>query len=492
MQESESRFSSRFALLASMLGIAVGTGNIWRFPRIAAQSGGDRGSGAFVVAWVVCLLSWSVPLIIAEYAVGRVGRRGIVGSFAAVAGQRLAGLGAFVGLVAVGIMFYYSVVAGWCLYYLAHSVTSALPSSAAEADAIWEGLQGGYAPVLCHLLAIGGCGLAVYRGVSSIERVNQILVPTLLLVVAISVIRALTLPGAGAGVAFLFAADWPSLAEPQVWLEALTQNAWDTGAGWGLIITYAAYMRRRDFVVKNAVATGVGNNLVSLLAALMVFSTVFAVLGAELDRGEILKVMQESGPASTGLTFIWMPQLFARMAGGRLLAILFFLGLSFAALSSLISMVELAARVLVDAGMRRTRAVPLVLAVGFLLGLPSALDTTVLTNQDFVWGVGLIISGAFVAVAVVRYGAEKLRTGVLDSIQGDWRIGRGWQVTIALLVPLQALTLLVWWMWKSATEYAPDSWYNPLDPFSVATCLLQWGVGLLVCFLVARRLLGRT
>jgi NSS family neurotransmitter:Na+ symporter len=444
-----------------------------------------------LVAWVICLVTWSVPLIAAEYAIGRLGRRGIVGSFAAVAGQRLAWMGAFVGLVATAIMFYYSVVAGWCIYYLAHSTVASLPSSTGEAQAVWEQLQGGPAPVLCHLLAIGGCGLAAYKGVASIERVNQVLIPALLLVVVISVIRALTLPGAGEGVRFLFSPEWSSLTRPHLWLEALTQNAWDTGAGWGLILTYAAYMRRRDYVVKNAIATGVGNNLVSLLAALMIFSTVFAVLGAELDRSDVLAVMKDSGPASTGLTFIWMPQLFARIAGGRWLAILFFLGLSFAAISSLISMVELAARVLVDAGLRRQHALLLVTTVGFALGVPSALDVNLLSNQDFVWGVGLIISGALVAVAAVRHGVAKLRTEVLAKVTGDWRLGRGWDFMIAVLVPLQALALLGWWMYLSATAYAKDSWYDPLDPYSVASCVTQWSLGLVICVAVARMLVRR-
>jgi NSS family neurotransmitter:Na+ symporter len=245
-------------------------------------------------------------------------------------------------------------------------------------------------------------------------------------------------------------------------------------------------MRRRDFVVKNAVATGLGNNLVSLLAALMVFSTVFAVLGADRSQGQVLGIMQSSGPASTGLTFIWMPQLFARMPGGSVLAVLFFLGLSFAALSSLISMVELSTRVLRDVGLSRARALALVLGVGFALGLPSALNTEVLGNQDFVWGVALMISGAFVAVAVGRHGASRIRREILERIEGDWRLGRLWDVAITWGVPLQALALLGWWMYLSATTYAPDTWFHPFDPYSVATCVTQWGLALGVCVLVQR------
>ncbi len=475
----------------SVLGIAVGTGNIWRFPRIAAQNGGEGGAGAFLLAWAVCLATWSVPLIVAEYAMGRRARKGVVGAFVHVAGENAAGLGAFVGLVATAIMFYYSVVAGWCVFYLGQSLTTALPTSTDAAMGVWDGLQAGPWTVGLHAVAMSTCGLGAWRGVASIERVNNVLVPTLLVVVLISVVRALTLPGAEEGLSFLFTPDWSTLGRPKVWLEALTQNAWDTGAGWGLIVTYAAYMRRQDFVVRNAVATGVGNNLVSLMAAVMVFSTVFAVLGPGMSQREVLEVMRASGPASTGLTFIWMPQLFARMEAGSLMATLFFLGLTFAALSSLLAMIELATRVLVDVGVPRRRAIPLVTGGGFLLGLPSALNVDFLGNQDFVWGVALMISGLFIAVAIRKNGAERMRREVLDDVPGDWRLGRGWQTLISWVVPVQAILLLGWWLWLSATAYAPDTWFDPFDPYSVATCGLQWGAGLVLCLLTGQWLARR-
>ena len=103
-------------LLLSVLGIAVGTGNIWRFPRIAAQSGGEEGAAAFLISWILFLFLWSVPLIVAEYAMGRFTRRAPVGSFVKIAGPKFAWMGAFVSFVATAIMFYYSVVAGWCRF----------------------------------------------------------------------------------------------------------------------------------------------------------------------------------------------------------------------------------------------------------------------------------------------------------------------------------------------------------------------------------------
>ena len=472
------RFSSRLGMLLSVLGIAVGTGNIWRFPRIAAQNGGDEGAGAFLIAWILFLFLWSIPLIIAEYALGRKSRKGVIGAFIRTAGPRFAWMGTFVAFVATAIMFYYSVVAGWCVYYFFSTVTQSLPTSVESATSIWDGFQSGGLPILFHAAAIGLGTMAVWKGVSSIERVNRVLIPTLFLIVLICVVRAVTLPGSGAGLAFLFTPQFDLLLRPSLWLEALTQNAWDTGAGWGLILTYGAYMQRQHGVVKNAYITGIGNNIISLLAATMIFATVFAVLGAEMPKSEVLGVMKSSGPASTGLTFIWMPQLFAKMEFGRTLAVLFFLGLAFAAFTSLISMIELATRVLVDAGVRRTRAIAAVGIVGFILGVPSAMHLGFLGNQDFVWGVALMISGAFVAAAVIRFGPERFIREVISTTDNDWQVGTIWARLIKYAVPLQATILLVWWLYLSASAYAPDTWYDPFEPYSVMTCLVQWGTAI--------------
>ena len=490
------RFSSRWALVLSILGIAVGTGNIWRFPRIVAQNGGDGGAGGFIVAWVVFLLVWSLPLIVAEYAIGQRARRGVVGAFAALSGGRLTWMGAFVGFVAAAIMCYYAVVTGWCAYYFATSAGGTLPVDVASAEASWEAFQASHLPagLLVGVMALGG--LVVAKGIGAIERISLVLLPALLAIVLLAVVRAVTLPGAGAGLAYLFTPDWSVLAEPRTWLEALTQNAWDTGAGWGLILTYAAYMQREHGVVRNAVLTGVGNNTVSLLAATMIFGTVFAVLGGQgLGTPEILDVMRESGPASTGLTFIWMPQLFAQMPFGKPLAILFFLGLSFAAFTSLVSMIELSARALVDWGVARTRAAWGVAAAGALVGLPSALNLDVLGNQDFVWGVALMLSGAFVAYLVTQYGTRRLRDDIATA--SDWRLPGVWDALVRWAVPFQAVVLLGWWMWQATTAGfvgVDGRWWDPLNPYSLMTCLVQWGVVLVALVLLNRwmtRRLGR-
>jgi NSS family neurotransmitter:Na+ symporter len=228
-----------------------------------------------------------------------------------------------------------------------------------------------------------------------------------------------------------------------------------------------------------------------MLAALMVFATVFSVLRTEMSmtQPEVLEIMRNSGLASTGLTFIWMPQLFARMLFGRPLAILFFLGLTFAGFSSLIAHLELSTRVLIDAGLKRSRAIVIVTAVIYLLGVPSAISLKVLKNQDFVWGYALIISGALAALAVARYGAGRLRKEELLANENDWKLGRWWDVVLVGFVPLAAMTLLVWWL---VQEAKPGQWYNPLDPTSVMNCLVQWFVVLSILILMGRWLARRS
>ena len=477
------RFSSRTGLILSALGIAIGTGNIWRFPRIVAQNGSDQGAGAFLVAWVIFLFLWSVPLIIAEYAMGRKARMGVVGTFAAFAGRRLAWMGSFVAFVAEAITIFYSIVVGWCIYYFVYVLTHSLPDTADVAMSVWETYQSSVWPLVTHALVMLLGGIAIWRGIGSIERINKILVPALLIIIILALVRALTLPGAGEGIAYLFTFDWQQLSHPKIWMEALTQNAWDTGAGWGLFLTYGAYMKHKHGITKNAVITAVGNNTVSMMAALMIFGTIFAVLRTEMGLAteEVLAIMRTSGPASTGLTFIWMPQLFARMFLGAPVANMFFLGLSFAGFSSLIAQLELPTRVLIDSGLKRPTAILMVIGISYLLGIPSAINLGFLANQDFVWGLALMISGAFVTFAVLRYGITRLREEELTVVSDqDWILGSWWDKILGAFVPVAAGTLLLWWLYLSATIYSPDDWYNPFRPFSVMTCFVQWGIALAI------------
>lgn len=468
-------FSSRTAMMLAMLGMAVGTGNIWRFPRIAASNGG----GSFLVAWVVFLLLWSIPLILVEFAAGKASRSGPIGAFTKLAGKGTSWMGAWVAFVATAIMFYYSVVMGWTLRYLYGAVTGTVPTTACEPGAagcvgpqqFWDGFIGSPWPVVTHALAIGLAVVVVLRGVQGIERAARILIPSLLVLVVALTVRAVTLPGASAGLAFLFTPNWSDLANADIWLEALTQNAWDTGAGWGLITAYAIYMKKREDTTLNAFVLGFGNNSVSLLAGIMVLCTVFATLPNAAT--EIV------GAGNEGLTFIWVPQLFGLMPGGSVFMILFFLALVFAAWSSLIAMIELASRVLTDAGMARKKAILIVGALGFGLGLPSAIWIEVFRNQDWVWGVGLMVSGLFFAILVMRHGVDRFRTTLVNSDGSDLVIGRWWNVVI-YLVAVQAVVITVWWLLQAINTDDLRASFTLFSEFNVGTVLIQWALALSV------------
>jgi NSS family neurotransmitter:Na+ symporter len=469
------QFGSRWGLVLATLGMAVGTGNIWRFPRIVASNGG----GSFLVAWVVFLLLWSVPLMIVEFAFGKRAGRGAVGAFERLAGHGAGWMGGWVALCATAIMFYYSVVAGWCLRYLWAALAGELDRQR-PAD-FWSGYAGSPTALVTHALALSLAVVVVWFGVRGIERVAKLLIPSLAFLVVILAIRAVTLPGAVGGLEFLFRPDWAALGDVRIWLQALTQNAWDTGAGWGLILTYAIYMRAREDIPLNAFLIGFGNNSMSLLAGIMVLCTVFAINPGARD--EIV------GAGNEGLTFVWMPQLFAQMPAGRFFMVLFFLALSFAALTSLISMIELASRILMDTGMPRRRAVGWVAGAGLVLGVPSALSLRFLHNQDWVWGVGLMLSGLFFALGARRFGLERLRREVVNADGCDLPVGRWWSFLVAVVVPVEAVVLMLWWLWE-ARGWDPGGWLDPLRPESVGTVLLQFGIAL-AALIWANRWLGR-
>ncbi len=529
-------------MMVAMLGMAVGTGNIWRFPRIAAANGG----GSFLVAWVVFLLLWSVPLLLVEFSMGKATRYGTIGAFIRLIGQKFAWMGAWVAWTATAIMFYYSVVAGWTIRYFWAGLTGELEGEIP--GALWANYAGTGWAVLTHAIAMGLGVFIVARGVRGIERAAGILIPSLFVLVVLLAIRAVTLPGAGGGLAFLFTPQWEDLGNARIWLEALTQNAWDTGAGWGLALTYAIYMRPREDTALNSFMLGFGNNSVSLLAGIMVICTVFAVgptmatriaatpagfdqaitaypgLAPQLEAGlqaldpeavrqrfglvitedeipgffanaaipvetrlEIARATEALdaetvtnavlGSGNNGLTFIWVPQIFATLPLGRWLTVLFFLALAFAALSSLIAMIELATRILVDGGMTRRRAITLVGSLGFLLGVPSAISMTVFDNQDWVWGVGLMLSGFFFAFAVIRYGVRRFREQFVNTPDSDIRIGAWWDVAMYLVL-VQAAVLMAWWLYQAVDFEDPGATFALFSAFNVGTVLIQWAIAL--------------
>jgi len=166
-------------------------------------------------------------------------------------------------------------------------------------------------------------------------------------------------------------------------------------------------------------------------------------------------------------------------------ASMFFLALSFAAISSLISLIELTTKTFIDFGFERKKAVIIVGTLGFLLGIPSALSINIFTNQDWVWGVGLIISGAFIAFAILRYGADKFRIDLINGDSSDIKIGKWYNFIIKYLIPFQAILLLSWWLISSVSW--DSEWWNPFHTENAGTCIFQWSIVLFVFILLNKK-----
>ncbi len=478
-------FSSRWTLILATLGMVVGTGNIWRFPRIVAKNGG----GSFLIAWFIFLILWSIPLLISEFAIGKKVRMGTVGAFISIMNPKYAWMGAFIGFCTTAIMFYYSVVMGWCLKYFTLSLIGVFHSGSTQE--IWNGfIQSRWQPSLFHVLAISLGAWVVLKGIKNgIEQANKILIPLLLLILITAAIYSLGLPGAVEGLNFFFTPSLEKLLDHRLWLEALSQSAWSTGAGWGLILTLAVYMKKNEDVVLNSFLAGLGNNAASLLVGLTIFSAVFAIAPQlSLDP---MQIVQETGPANTGMAFIWMPQLFAQMPMGTLFAVIFFLALSIAAMTSIIAMLELGTTNLLDAGISRTKAVTAIWVLAILFGLPSANDMTVFENQDWVWGLGLLVSGFFFALAIIHYNPKRFRQELINTEDNDIPIGAWYDIIIRFVIPTEFIILLAWWFYQAMTSYEPKAWWHPFRTFSVGTCIFQWSVIIIFFILVNRKIVAK-
>jgi len=390
-------------------------------------------------------------------------------------------MGAFVGFCSMGIMFYYTVVMGWCIKYFLRGVFAGPLGE--DSQRYWELFNSSYQPIIYHFISISIGAYIIYRGVvKGIERANRLLIPSLFFLLIIAVIRSLTLPGAVKGLNFLFSPQWNMLLDYKVWLQALTQSAWSTGAGWGLLLTYAVYMKKREDVVLNSFIVGFGDYTASLIAALAIIPTAFALL----SQADAEAAMQSD---NLGLTFIWIPRLFNHMPAGSFFMSLFFLALTFAALSSLISMIELATRIFMDAGMLRRKAIAFVAIGAFFLGLPSAISLGFFNNQDWVWGIGLMISGMFFALAVIKYGVSRFRNSLVNVEGNDVKLGKWWEIVVSFIIIVEFGGMLIWWFYQAVINN-PGSWWNPFETSSLGTCFFQWGI-VLILFIIFNKWLAK-
>ncbi|MCI6618539.1 MAG: sodium-dependent transporter [Prevotella sp.] len=323
-------FGTRIGVILATAGSAVGLGNIWRFPYMTGQNGG----AAFILIYIGCVLLLGIPGMVAEFIVGRHS-----GANAARAYKRLAGgrpwqivgyLGVFTSMIIFG---FYSVVAGWCLQYLYVSLTGQLHGNAEFVRTYFETFStGALMPVFWTVVFILLTHMVVVRGIrGGIERASNLFMPTLFVLLAVIVVAACTLPGAGRGVEFLFRPDF-SKVDNSVLLEALGQAFFSLSLGTACLCTYASYFSRQTRLLASAGQIAAIDTLIAVLAGLMIFPAAFSV-----------GVNPDSGPS---LIFITLPnvfqQAFASVPGASyVVSVLFYALLALAALTSTISMHEI-------------------------------------------------------------------------------------------------------------------------------------------------------
>lgn len=455
------QWGSRLGFIFAALGMAVGTGNIWRFPRIA----GSNYGGTFIIAYIVCNLIWVLPLLMTEMGIGKSTRLGTVGAFRDFYGRKKSWMGTFVVWVCAAITFYYAVVYAQALRYFVFALQGELKPGM-DSTALWEGFLGNKVETITFLLiAVLSMGFFLYRGVKGgLELIGKVAIPALFISLIITSIWACVQPGAVKGLEFLFIPDWSHFFDLKVWLNALTQAAWSAGAGWGMMVTYSNYFKKDEDIVVNSCMITFGDQCGAMLGALAVLPAVFALSATEADAVASL------GAGNVGLTFIYLAKLFPTMPGGRIIAAVFFLALSLAALTSIIPQTEVIVRNFVNGGMGRKKATVIICVATFVLGIPSALSIGFLNNQDWVYGIGLLICGLFFAMAVYKFGVDKFRTEVINPCS-DMKAGRWYNAAIKAF-PVLLVVVVGWWLWQSVTWH-PEDWWNPLLTDSLGTVVLQ-------------------
>ncbi|MER2128676.1 sodium-dependent transporter [Solibacillus sp. FSL H8-0523] len=362
---SRDQFTSKIGFILAAAGSAIGLGAIWKFPYMAGTNGGS----VFILLFILCTVIIGLPILIAEFMIGRRGQKDPITSFKEQAPGKPWYMIGWIGLVACGlILSFYSVVGGWILSYIGRALTFSLTGKDVDFGALfsdiianpWEVLLAQAAFMLLTLLIVQA---GIKKG---IEAASKWMMPLLFIFFILLFIRSITLDGAIEGVKFMFIPDW-SYFNGETLILALGQAFFSLSIGVAAMITYASYLSRKEKIVTSAINVATMNIAISLLAGLVIFPAVFA-----------LGFSPTEGP---GLVFIMIPAVFEQLPFGSALLLVFFILLLFATVTSAIALLE----VVVSMGIReksesRKKASWLFAAIIFIVGIPSALSFGLLSD----------------------------------------------------------------------------------------------------------------
>ena len=326
-------FGSRFGALVAMAGSAVGLGNLWRFPYLV----GENGGAAFIVVYVVLVFLICLPIFISEFIVGRRSQKNAFAAFRDLSGgSAWRWVGLFTIIVPMIVLSYYCVIGGWSIEYLLKSLTFSFSgeSQGTLNTMFTKFVTSTLGPLAAHTGFLLATTLIVVVGIKDgIEKFSKVMMPLLFVIVLAIAVYSLTLPGSKAGVEYLFYPDFSKLTGKSV-ASALGQAFFSLSLGFGTIMTYASYVSKKENVMFQSVATAVFDLMFALIAGTAIMPAVFA-----------FGIDPQAGP---GLVFETLPFVFGQMPAGGLIAILFFVALLVAALTSSISMLEVAVAYLVE------------------------------------------------------------------------------------------------------------------------------------------------
>ncbi len=358
--EQRDNFGSRFGIIAAAAGSAIGLGNIWKFPYMTGLNGG----AAFIIVYLVCIAFIGLTLMLSEFIIGRRAQKNAIGAFKKLAPNTPWFLTGWMGVIAAFVILsFYGVIAGWCMEYIVRAVMNSFAGMSPDeiTSSFVDFIGRGGKPIFWQVAFMSLTGSIVVSGIKDgIEKYAKILMPLLVAIIIILDIRAITLPGAGAGLEFLFKPDFSKLTANGI-LMALGHAFFSLSLGMGTMITYGSYISKKENLGETALQVTIADTLIALLAGIAIFPAVFA-FGIEPNAGP-------------GLVFITLPNVFQQMPLGYLFSILFFILLTVAALTSSISILEVVVAYFVeDLKMNRKRATITATLAITLLGIPCSLS----------------------------------------------------------------------------------------------------------------------
>ena len=365
MSEKRSNFTGKIGFVLAAAGSAVGLGNIWRFPYLAAKYGG----GIFLLVYIALAVTFGFALMCAEIAIGRKTGVSAVKAFGAL-NNKYSFIGWIASVIPMIILPYYSVIGGWVTKYIAVFVSGGV-SSAAK-DGYFEGfISKPFEPIGWFLIFIGFTALIVLFGVEKgVEKVSKWMMPILVLLTIIIAVYGLFMPGAMDGLIYYIKPDFSKFSATTV-LAAMGQLFYSMSLAMGIMITYGSYMKKEINLESSVRQIEIFDTGIAFLAGLMIIPAVFAFSGG--DEAALGK-----GPS---LMFITLPKVFESMTGGSIIGAMFFIMVFFAALTSSISLMETVVSIINDKlGWGRKKTCIAVFAGSILLGLPSSLGFGVLGN----------------------------------------------------------------------------------------------------------------